>query len=65
MLKQKKITAPQQVGKLKIGQREVNIYQNLLNGYLTDLNRIGKGLDITNPQLLRQLNEMQNRQLSI
>ena len=65
MLKQKKITAPERVGKYRIGQREINIYQNLLNGYLTDLNRIGKGLDITNPQLLRQLNEMQNHKISI
>ena len=65
MLKQKKITAPDQIGKYRIGQREINIYQQLFNNYLTDLNRIGKGLDITNPQLLRQLNEMQNRQISI
>lgn len=65
MLKQKRIIAPGEVGKYRIGQREINIYQQLFDGYLTDLNRIGKGLDINNPQLLRQLNEMQNRQISI
>ena len=34
------------------------IYQNLFDGYIYDLRRIGAGLDVTNPVLLRQIGEM-------
>ncbi|MBR3675789.1 MAG: hypothetical protein IKN71_01470 [Alphaproteobacteria bacterium] len=38
-----------------------NIYQPIFDSYLKDLGRISSGLDITNPILLRQIGEMQNK----
>ena len=40
------------------------IYQNLFDGYLNDLGRIGAGLDVNNPVLLRQISEMQDKKVS-
>ena len=40
------------------------IYQPIFDGYLKDLGRISSGLDITNPILLRQIGEMQNKIVS-
>ena len=37
------------------------MFQTLFDGYRADLKRIGYGLDITNPTLLRQLAAMQNQ----
>ncbi len=39
-------------------------FQKLFNDYSTDLRRIGTGLDIVNPELLRQIGEMQNRYIT-
>ena len=36
-------------------------FQQLFDSYNNDLRRIGKGLDITNPVLLRQIGTMQNK----
>lgn len=40
------------------------IYQPLFDSYLSDLERIGAGLDINNPILLRQISQMQNKVVS-
>ena len=42
-----------------------NLYQRIFDDYITDLSRIGKGLDVTNPDLLIKLGEMQDQTLSI
>ena len=41
-----------------------SIYQPLFDSYLKDLGRISSGLDITNPLLLKQIGEMQNKIVS-
>lgn len=65
MLQNRRIAAPNKISGFYIEQNVVNIYQKLFDGYLDDLNRIGKGLDVINPVLLRQLNEMQDKNISI
>lgn len=65
MLKDRRIFAPDKTAAFYIEPNIVHIYQQLFDDYLNDLNRIGKGLDINNPHLLRQLNEMQDKTISI
>ena len=64
MLENRRISAPDRITGFYIDITTVNIYQKLFDDYITDLNRVGKGLDINNPQLLRQLNEMQDETIS-
>lgn len=64
MLKNRRILAPIGTDSFYIDNNTVNIYQKLFDDYITDLNRVGKGLDINNPQLLRQLDEMQDETIS-
>jgi len=40
-------------------------YQKLFDDYRADLRRIGYGLDITNPTLLRQIGEMKNQVITV
>ncbi len=48
------------------GNKEVdNNYQKLFDDYRADLRRIGYGLDITNPNLLRQIGEMKNQVITL
>lgn len=42
-----------------------NLFQQLFDDYITDLSRIGRGLDVTNPNLLRMLDDMQDKNLSL
>ena len=50
----------------KSGNKEIDKYfQSLFDDYRADLRRIGYGLDITNPILLRQIGEMQNRVITV
>ena len=65
MLKNRRIPAADKTSDFYIDSHTVNIYQQLFDDYINDLNRIGKGLDINNPQLLRQLDEMQDKTISI
>ena len=44
----------------KIQQYEYEIYYQSFDDYLTDLKRIGQGLDVTNPTLLQQIGEMED-----
>lgn len=65
MLKNRRIPAPDRTDDSYIDTETVKMYQQLFDDYINDLNRIGKGLDINNPLLLRQLNEMQDKTISI
>lgn len=65
VLKYSRIIAPTETEKFVIDKDAVSIYQKLFDDYLYDLNRIGKGLDINNQQLLRQLDEMQDKDKSM
>ena len=65
MLKNRRIPAPDRTDDSYIDTETVEMYQQLFDDYINDLNRIGKGLDINNPLLLRQLNEMQDKTISI
>ena len=65
MLKNRRIPAADKTADFHIDIHTVNTYQQLFDDYINDLNRIGKGLDINNPQLLRQLDEMQDKTISI
>lgn len=65
MLKNRRIPAPDMTAHFYINQDTVNTYQRLFDEYINDLNRIGKGLDVNNPLLLRQLDDMQNKKISI
>lgn len=65
VLKYSRIIAPTETEKFVIDKDAVNIYQKLFDDYLHDLNRIGKGLDINNQDLLRQLDEMQDKDKSM
>ena len=48
------------------GNKEIDEdYQKLFDDYRADLRRIGYGLDITNPTLLRQIGEMKNRVITV
>lgn len=50
----------------KSGNKEIDKYfQSLFDDYRADLRRIGYGLDITNPTLLRQIGEMKNRVITV
>ena len=44
----------------KIGRPEYEIYYQSFDEYLSDLRRIGQGLDVKNPTLLRQIGEMED-----
>ncbi len=47
------------------GNKEIDkSFQKLFDDYRSDLRRIGYGLDITNPTLLRQIGEMKNQVLT-
>ncbi|MBQ8481437.1 MAG: hypothetical protein IJ532_02755 [Alphaproteobacteria bacterium] len=65
MLKNRRIPAADRTSDFNINHNAVNIYQQLFDDYINDLNRIGKGLDINNPKLLRQLDEMQDKTISM
>ena len=65
MLKNQRISAPVATQNFYIDANTVNTYQQIFDWYLKDLNRIGKGLDVNNPFLLKQLNEMQDKTISI
>lgn len=65
MLKNRRIPAPDRTDDSYIDTETVKMYQQLFDDYINDLNRIGKGLDINNPLLLRQLNEMQDKTISM
>ena len=65
VLKYSRIIAPTETEKFVIDKDAVSIYQKLFDDYLYDLNRIAKGLDINNQQLLRQLDEMQDKDKSM
>lgn len=60
MNRQRRIIAAQPSKEKHISQQTYQIYQNLFDQYLHDLNRIGKGLDIINPDLLTELADMKN-----
>ncbi|MBR6355658.1 MAG: hypothetical protein IKR92_02280 [Alphaproteobacteria bacterium] len=46
---------------LNTKNKEVNqSYQKLFDDYLTDMKRIGAGLDINNPNMFREIEQMQN-----
>lgn len=65
MVKNRRIKAPVKTDKFVIDKNAVSIYQRLFDDYINDLSRIGKGLDVNNRQLLRQLNEMQDKKISM
>ena len=41
-------------------ERVNNSFQKLFDDYLTDIKRIGTGLDITNQDMFGKINEMKN-----
>lgn len=65
MLENRRIYAPDRTANFYIEPDTVQLYQQLFDSYISDLNRIGKGLDINNHLLLRQINEMQDKTISI
>ena len=65
MLKNQRILAPTATQNFYIDTNIVKKYQQLFDWYLKDLNRISKGLDVNNPLLLKQLDEMQDKTISI
>lgn len=44
----------------KIRQHEYEFFYQSFDNYLTDLRRIGQGLDVQNPTLLKQMSEMED-----